>query len=133
MLIKIRARDVIHGMYMPHFRAQMYAVPGMPTQFWFTPTLTTEEMRTKTGNANFNYELACSQICGRGHFAMKMSVVVEDEADYAAWLAKQQTFVAAHPEVLANLKPATQPSTAAAVTQAHPNPTTAPTAAALQP
>ena len=106
VLVKIRARDVIHGMYMPHFRAQMYAVPGMPTQFWFTPTLTTEEMRTKTGNANFNYELACSQICGRGHFAMKMGIVVDDEQDYALWLAKQQTFTAAHPEVLANLKPA---------------------------
>ncbi len=105
VLIKIRARDVIHGMYMPHFRAQMYAVPGMPTQFWFTPTKTTEEMRTESGNANFNYELACSQICGRGHFAMKMAVVVDDEQDYAIWLAKQKTFTSAHPEVLANLKP----------------------------
>lgn len=116
VLVKIRARDVIHGMYMPHFRAQMYAVPGMPTQFWFTPTKTTEEMRTESGNANFNYELACSQICGRGHFAMKMAVVVDDEQDYAIWLAKQKTFTSAHPEVLANLKPTTQPS-AAAVSQ----------------
>ena len=113
VLIKIRARDVIHGMYMPHFRAQMYAVPGMPTQFWFTPTKTTDEMRTETGNANFNYELACSQICGRGHFAMKMNVIVDDEQDYAAWLAKQKAFTTDHPEVLANLK---QPA-AGAVTQ----------------
>ena len=117
VLVKIRARDVIHGMYMPHFRAQMYAVPGMPTQFWFTPTKTTEEMRTETGNGNFNYELACSQICGRGHFAMKMAVVVDDEQDYAIWLSKQKTFTSSHPEVLANLKPATQPSAAAAVSQ----------------
>ncbi len=125
MLVKIRARDVIHGMYMPHFRAQMYAVPGMPTQFWFTPTKTTEEMRTESGNANFNYELACSQICGRGHFAMKMAVVVDDEQDYAIWLAKQKTFTSAHPEVLANLKPAApgvgaQPTTAAAPAKATP-------------
>lgn len=125
VLVKIRARDVIHGMYMPHFRAQMYAVPGMPTQFWFTPTKTTEEMRTEVGNANFNYELACSQICGRGHFAMKMNVVVDDEIDYAAWLAKQKAFTANHPEVLANLKPAANPAAPGAVTQAA-EPTKAP-------
>ncbi len=105
VLIKIRARDVIHGMYMPHFRAQMYAVPGMPTQFWFTPTKTTEEMRTETGNSKFNYELACSQICGRGHFAMKMALIVDDETDYKEWIAAQKTFTSEHPEVLANLKP----------------------------
>ncbi len=114
VLVRIRARDVIHGMYMPHFRAQMYAVPGMPTQFWFTPTKTTEEMRTETGNANFNYELACSQICGRGHFAMKMAVIVDDETDYAAWVAQQKSFTSEHPEVMANLKPTVEP----AVTQA---------------
>lgn len=105
VLIKIRSRDVLHSMYMPHFRSQMYAVPGMPTQFWFTPTKTTEEMRTETGNANFNYELACNQICGRGHFAMKMTVIVDDEQDYAAWQGQQKSFTSEHPEVLANLKP----------------------------
>ena len=116
VLVKIRARDVLHSMYMPHFRAQMYAVPGMPTQFWFTPTKTTDEIRSETGNANFNYELACNQICGRGHFAMKMTVVVDDEQDYAAWLAQQKAFTAEHPEVLTNLKPAPGAGTATART-----------------
>ena len=41
----------------------------MPTKFWFTPTKTTEEMRAQLGNPKFNYELACNQVCGRGHFA----------------------------------------------------------------
>ena len=49
----------------------MNAVPGMPTRFWFTPTKTTAEMRTETGNPEFNYELVCNKICGKGHFAMK--------------------------------------------------------------
>ena len=62
-------------------------------------------MRTETGNANFNYELACNQICGRGHFAMKMTVIVDDEQDYAAWQSQQKAFSSEHPEVLANLKP----------------------------
>ena len=104
VLLKIRARDVIHGMYLPQFRAQMYAVPGMPTHFKFTPTKTTEEMRSETGNPNFNYELACSQICGRGHFAMKMKVIVDEAEDYQAWVDAQKPFVEVNPDVLVALK-----------------------------
>ncbi|GAA4375195.1 cytochrome c oxidase subunit II [Hymenobacter koreensis] len=104
VLLKIRARDVLHAVYMPHFRVQMYAVPGMPTRFWFTPTKTTDEMRAQTGNPNFNYELACNQICGRGHFAMKLNIIVDEPDDYIAWVAQQKPFVEQNPEVLADLK-----------------------------
>src|SRR5699024_12304552 len=45
VLIKMRSQDVLHSAYMPHFRAQMNVVPGMITQFAFTPTITTQEMR----------------------------------------------------------------------------------------
>ena len=45
VLFKMRSQDVLHSAYMPHFRAQMNCVPGMVTQFGFTPTVTTEEMR----------------------------------------------------------------------------------------
>src|SRR5690606_4200337 len=47
VLLKMRSQDVLHSAYMPHFRAQMNCVPGMVTQFAFTPTITTEEMRLK--------------------------------------------------------------------------------------
>ena len=43
----MRSQDVLHSAYMPHFRAQMNCVPGMITQFSFTPTVTTSEMRLK--------------------------------------------------------------------------------------
>nr|GFB70476.1 hypothetical protein [Tanacetum cinerariifolium] len=85
VLIKIRSRDVLHAVYMPHFRVQMYAVPGMPTRFWFTPTMTTDEMRAHLGNPKFNYELACNQICGKSHFAMKATLIVDEPDDYQAW------------------------------------------------
>ncbi|UYZ63316.1 cytochrome c oxidase subunit II [Hymenobacter weizhouensis] len=104
VLLKIRSRDVLHAVYMPHFRVQMYAVPGMPTKFWFTPTKTTDEMRAQTGNPKFNYELACNQICGRGHFAMKLNIVVDEPDDYVAWFAQQKPFAEQNPEVLANFK-----------------------------
>lgn len=92
VLLKIRARDVLHSVYLPHFRVKMDAVPGMPTQFWFTPIKTTKEMRTMLKNENFNYELACTEICGRGHFSMKRTVVVVTEAEYREWLRKQKPY-----------------------------------------
>merc|ERR1711991_772924 len=45
VIFKMRSQDVLHSAYMPHFRAQMNCVPGMITEFAFTPTVTTEEMR----------------------------------------------------------------------------------------
>ncbi|AHJ98710.1 cytochrome c oxidase subunit II [Hymenobacter swuensis] len=104
VLLKIRSRDVLHAVYMPHFRVQMYAVPGMPTKFWFTPIKTTDEMRAQTGNPKFNYELACNQICGRGHFAMKLNIVVDEPDDYVAWFAQQKSFSEQNPDVLASFK-----------------------------
>lgn len=112
VLLKIRSRDVLHAVYLPQFRLQMYAVPGMPTRFWFTPTTTTEEMRAKLGNPKFNYELACNQVCGSGHFAMKMTVVVDEPDDYVAWFAQQKSFSSLNPEVRAGL-PRPQPLAAA--------------------
>ncbi len=80
--LSIRAKDVLHGVYMPHFRVQMYAVPGMPTQFTFTPTVTTADMKSRTGNEKFEYEMACSQLCGAGHYNMKMTITVVSQAEY---------------------------------------------------
>ncbi|GHA73170.1 cytochrome c oxidase subunit II [Pontibacter akesuensis] len=101
VLLKIRARDVIHSVYMPHFRLKMDAVPGMPTKFWFVPTKTTYEMRNETGNPEFNYELACAEVCGRGHFAMRFVVVVDEPEEYEAWLAEQVSFAEQNPDVVA--------------------------------
>lgn len=92
---QIRSQDVIHSAYMPHFRAQMNAVPGMMTQFYFTPTITTSEMRGKLGNPDFNYLLYCNKICGSAHYNMQMTIVVESEADYKKWLAEQPKFYTA--------------------------------------
>lgn len=119
VLFKIRSQDVLHSAYMPHFRAQMNCVPGMITQFAFTPTVTTEEMRqedhiiNKVQNINeiraekskelqasgeepldpyeFDYMILCNKICGISHYNMQMKIVVESEEEYNAWLAEQPT------------------------------------------
>ena len=89
---QFRSQDVIHSAYMPHFRAQMNTVPGAVTRFHFTPTITTEEMRRKTGNPEFHYILLCNKICGAAHYNMQMNIIVESEEDYKKWLAEQKPF-----------------------------------------
>lgn len=119
VLFKIRSQDVLHSVYMPHFRAQMNSVPGMITQFALTPTVTTEDMRktdhiiNKVQNINdirvkqsaelvakgdealepyeFDYLLLCNKICGVSHYNMQMKIVVETEEEYNSWLAEQPT------------------------------------------
>ncbi|MEJ6980804.1 cytochrome c oxidase subunit II [Pedobacter sp. P351] len=88
----IRSKDVLHSFYMPEFRAQINAVPGMPTFFQLTPRLTTEEMREKTGNAAFKYTLLCAKICGAGHYNMQYTVKVVSEKEYAEWIVTQPLF-----------------------------------------
>jgi cytochrome c oxidase subunit II len=88
----VRSKDILHSFYLPDFRAQINAVPGMPTYFQLVPRLTTEQMREKTGNAAFNYTLLCAKICGAGHYNMQYTVKVVSEKEYAEWLAKQPLF-----------------------------------------
>jgi cytochrome c oxidase subunit 2 len=90
--ININSKDVLHSFYMPDFRVQMNAVPGMPTVFQFTPRLTTAEMRVKRDDPKYDYVLLCAKICGAGHYNMQAKVTVVSEAEYATWLAKQPLY-----------------------------------------
>ncbi len=85
----INSQDVIHDVGLPAFRLKMDAVPGMPTTLWFTPTITTKDMKKKTGNPDFDFEIVCDQLCGKGHFTMRGVIIVETQTEYNAWLRKQ--------------------------------------------
>jgi len=98
VLLKIRAKDVLHSVFIPHMRVKMDAVPGMPTRFWFVADKTTEQMKNETGNQNFKYEIACTEVCGRGHFSMKMNLVVEDEDSYNKWVSEQKPWLSLNPD-----------------------------------
>ena len=80
--VVMRSHDVLHDFFVPQFRARMNIVPGQLSSFWFTPT--------RSGR----YEAMCAQLCGVGHPVMRAYVVIEDEAAFSAWLAKQPTFAA---------------------------------------
>ncbi len=88
-----RSRDVIHSAFMPHFRAQMNTVPGVPTRFKMTPTITTDSMRTILDDPEFKYILLCNKVCGAAHFNMKMEIVIESREEYDAWLEQQDAFL----------------------------------------
>ena len=120
VIFKFRSQDVLHSAYMPHFRAQMNCVPGMITQFSFTPTITTADMRMnadvvdKVNRINkiryensqeliakgeesldpyqFDYLLLCAKICGSSHYNMQMKIIVESKKDFEKWIDQQQTF-----------------------------------------
>ena len=81
--VLLRSNDVLHDFFVPPFRARMNIVPGQLSTFWFTPTTAGR------------FEAMCAQLCGVGHPNMRGFVIVEPEADFRAWLAKQPTFAMA--------------------------------------
>ncbi|TVR79430.1 MAG: cytochrome c oxidase subunit II [Chitinophagaceae bacterium] len=90
VLFKLGSKDVLHSFFLPHFRVKMDCVPGIPTQFWFTPTITTEEMREITGNPDFDYILACAELCGAGHYNMGLTVIVGTQEEHDEWVSSQR-------------------------------------------
>ena len=90
VMLKFRSQDVIHSAYLPHFRVQMNCVPGIITQFGFTPNKTTKEMKEQEGN-DFDYILLCNKICGGGHWNMGIKFIVETQEEFDEWYAKQES------------------------------------------
>ncbi|SMD43570.1 cytochrome c oxidase subunit 2 [Aquiflexum balticum DSM 16537] len=103
VLFRIRARDVLHSVFAPHMRLKMDAVPGMPTRFWFTATKTTEEMRAELGDPEFVYEIACTEICGRGHNAMRRELRVVEPDEYRKWMSEQKPYIVNNPALVSDL------------------------------
>ena len=57
-------------------------------------------MRAETGNPEFNYEIGCAEVCGRGHFSMRLLVVVDEPEDYEKWKAEQKPWLSKNPEYM---------------------------------
>ncbi len=108
--VRIMAKDVLHNFYLPHFRVKMDAIPGLPTYFIFKPIKTTDEYRQELRDypewnvpfdetdpeslprwKEFDYELACAELCGSGHFSMRRILKVVTRDEYNNWIAEQQS------------------------------------------
>lgn len=76
----LRSKDVLHDFAVAEFRVKMDLVPGLVSYLWLTPN--------RTGT----FDILCEELCGIGHHIMRGRVVVEEEADYQAWLNSLPTF-----------------------------------------
>jgi cytochrome c oxidase subunit II len=90
IILKLRSKDVIHSFGVPEFRVKQDAIPGLTTPIWFVPTVTTAEMRERTGNPEFQYEIACAQLCGLGHYRMRGFVTVLSDEEFQKWMDEEQ-------------------------------------------
>jgi cytochrome c oxidase subunit 2 len=77
VLVHLASKDVIHSFAVFEMRVKQDAIPGMEIPVWFIP------------NRVGNYEIACSQLCGLGHYRMRGFVSVQTEAEFSSWLAEE--------------------------------------------
>jgi cytochrome c oxidase subunit 2 len=63
-------------------------------------------MRTELNNPEFEYEIACTEVCGRGHFSMKKIIEVVEPAAYQKWLVEQKSFIEQNPSLAVGVKTA---------------------------
>lgn len=78
ILVHLSTKDVIHSFTIYEMRVKQDAIPGMEVPVWFVPT--------RPGD----YEIACSQLCGLGHYRMRGFVTVQSQADFRKWIADQE-------------------------------------------
>ena len=97
-LIQLSSKDVIHSFALQEMRVKQDAIPGMTIPVWFVPKVTTDEMREKTGNPEFGYEIACAQLCGLGHYRMKGYMTIHTQEAFQAWMDEQQALLAEEPD-----------------------------------
>lgn len=81
-LIFLSSKDVVHSFGLPQMRVKQDAVPGIVQPVWFTPTMTGQ------------WDIACSQLCGLGHYRMKGIYQIQTEDEYAAWLKEEASYQA---------------------------------------
>jgi cytochrome c oxidase subunit 2 len=78
VIVQLAARDVIHSFGVPAMRVKQDAIPGMGVPVWFTPT--------RAGT----FDIACSQLCGLGHYSMRAVITVTSANEFTAWLRSQR-------------------------------------------
>jgi cytochrome c oxidase subunit 2 len=85
IIVKLRSKDVIHSFGVPELRVKQDAIPGLTIPIWFIATMTTADMRAQTGKPEFQYEIACAQLCGIGHARMRGFVTVQTAEEFQTW------------------------------------------------
>jgi cytochrome c oxidase subunit 2 len=77
VIVHLSSKDMVHSFALPQMRVKQDVIPGIAQPVWFTPTQTGE------------WEIACSQLCGLGHYRMRGFYTIQTQAEYDAWLASE--------------------------------------------
>jgi len=77
VIIDVLSKDVIHSFFLPVMRVKQDAMPGMRIPVWFTPTI------------EGVYEVACAQLCGNNHYAMRALMFIESQQKFDEWLVEK--------------------------------------------
>jgi cytochrome c oxidase subunit 2 len=77
IVVQLSSRDVVHSFTLNEMRVRQDATPGRAVRTWFTPTMTGQ------------WEIACSQLCGLGHYRMRGSFSVVTPEEWSAWEARE--------------------------------------------
>lgn len=74
IVLKMKSRDVIHSLFLPNLRIKQDVVPGLETSLYFKAV--------KPGE----YEIACAELCGLGHYRMRGLLLVLPQEEYDGWI-----------------------------------------------
>jgi cytochrome c oxidase subunit 2 len=104
VLINLTSKDVIHNLFLPHLRVKQDAIPGQTIQVWTAAVKTSaEHKQTEFAKAQAagktewkspadvpELEIACAQLCGVGHYNMRGTLLLLNEAEFQAWLESKK-------------------------------------------
>lgn len=89
VIVYLSSLDVIHSFGLQEMRVKQDAIPGIVTPLWFTPVVTSDDMKKRKGDDKWSYEISCAQLCGLGHYRMRGYVSIDTAEQFAAWTADQ--------------------------------------------
>ena len=82
VIVHLSSKDVIHSFALPVARVKQDAIPGMTIPVWFEVTQTGE------------FEVACAQLCGNGHYRMRGAFIVDSAEDFEAFIQEEYEYLA---------------------------------------
>jgi len=81
VIVHLSAKDVIHSFAIPVMRVKQDAIPGQSIPIWFQ------------ANQVGEYEIACAQLCGIGHYRMRGQFFVDTPEAYNKFIAEETASV----------------------------------------
>jgi cytochrome c oxidase subunit 2 len=89
VMVHLRSADVLHSFFLPNLRLKQDTVPGLTITQWFEAKKTTAAARAERKKPDFDFEIACAELCGLGHSKMRGFLKVLDGAEFEKWMKEK--------------------------------------------